>query len=298
MVSIIRRFGIPAVLQHFPDAHTVVVVLERQRLSVSGHLLELSSDCPFVRPASIIERIADCIIGNGSTVVSGQLVLPIRIAVGIRNAFQRRADRTGSVSILHFAQDVAATIIVVHPGRIFMRIVHANQLPQRIVGIGRSQIAALFRDDIAAGIVGVLERNPILGNLLYQRSSAVRAICAVDILISAGQLACRIAAFCRSAGDSAEIVVSIGNFLGCAVVLDFGYSVVAIVGVFRCVDFVAGLLGELFEIAEFVVFQQRSVENFAVCVSVKKRKRVSLDDRMRCEIPRAAPLLVMVGRFH
>ena len=27
--------------------------------------------------------------------------------------------------------------------------------------------------------------------------------------------------------------------------------------------FVAGFLGELFEIAEFVVFQQRSVENFA-----------------------------------
>ena len=63
-------------------------------------------------------------------------------------------------------------------------------------------------------------------------------------------------------------------------------------------DFVAGFLGELFEVAEFVILQQRSVENFAVCVSVKKRKRVSFDDRMRCEIPRAAPLLVMIGHFH
>ena len=179
-----------------------------------------------------------------------------------------------------------------------MRIVHSNQLSKRIVCVGRGQIAALLGDDIAAIVVGVLEGNAILGNLLYQQSRAVRAVCTVDISIGAGQLACRIAALCRSGGDSAEVVVSVGDLLGSAVVLDFRYSVVAVVGVFRGVDFVAGFFGELFEIAEFVILQQRSVENFAVCVSVKKRKRVSLDDRMRCEIPRAAPLLVMIGHFH
>ena len=59
VVGVIRRFGIPTVLEHLLNAHTVVVVFEGERLSVSGHLLELSSDCPFVRPATIIQRIAD-----------------------------------------------------------------------------------------------------------------------------------------------------------------------------------------------------------------------------------------------
>ena len=39
MISIVRRLRIPAMLQHLLNAHTVVVVLEGERLSVSGHLL-------------------------------------------------------------------------------------------------------------------------------------------------------------------------------------------------------------------------------------------------------------------
>ena len=105
MVSIIRRFGIPAVLQHFPDAHTVVVVLERQRLSFSGHLLELSADCPFVRPASIVQRIADRIIRDRSAIVCGQFVLPIidngRLSEKLRKRLCAMHIAAGSAFIAH-----------------------------------------------------------------------------------------------------------------------------------------------------------------------------------------------------
>ena len=144
-----------------------------------------------------------------------------------------------------------------------MRVIYSDQLSQRVVDVGRGQVPALLGDDVAASVVGILERDAIMGDLLHERGSAVRAVCAVDIGVGAGQLACRIAAFGGSGGDSAEIVVGVGDLLGCAVVLDFGYSVVAVVGIFRGVDFVAGFLGELFEVAEFVILQQRSVENFA-----------------------------------
>ncbi len=39
MVGIVRRLRIPAVLQHLLNAHTIVVVLEGERLPVAGHLL-------------------------------------------------------------------------------------------------------------------------------------------------------------------------------------------------------------------------------------------------------------------
>ena len=298
MVGVIRGFRVPVVLKHLLDTHTVMVVLEGERLSVTAHLLELATNRPFIGPSAVVQRIPDCVISNGSAIVCGQLILPIRIAISIRDSFNRTFQYSGSVSILHFAQDVAATIVVIDPRRILMRIVDTDQLSQRIVGIRRGQVSSLLGDDVSTRIILILERDPVLGDLLHQRRRAVRAVCAVDIGVGAGQFACCAAAFCRSGRDSAEVVVGIGDLLGCAVVLDFGYSVVAVVGVFRGVRFVAGFLGELFEVAEFVILQQRSVENFAVCVSVKKRKRVSLDDRMRCEIPRAAPLLVMIGHFH
>ena len=59
VVGVIRRFRIPTVLEYLLDTHTVVVVLEGERLPFAGHLLQLTTDCPFVRPDAIIQRIAD-----------------------------------------------------------------------------------------------------------------------------------------------------------------------------------------------------------------------------------------------
>ena len=144
-------------LQHLLDTHAVVVVLEGQCLSFSAHPLQLSAGLPLICPHTIIQRIANGIVGDGLAIVAGQLVLPITVTIRIRDSLLRTAQRTGGVGILHLTGDVAATVVVVHPGRIFMRIIHPNQLAQRIIGVGRSQTATLLRDDVAAAIVGVLE---------------------------------------------------------------------------------------------------------------------------------------------
>ena len=59
MVGVVRRLRIPTMLQHLLNAHTVVVVLEGERLSFAGHFLELATNRPFIRPTTIIQRIAD-----------------------------------------------------------------------------------------------------------------------------------------------------------------------------------------------------------------------------------------------
>ena len=133
MVGVVRRLRIPAVLQHLLDAHTVVVVLEGERLSFAGHLLKLATDCPFIRPATIIQRIADCVIRDRSTIVRGQFVLPVRITVSIRNRLNSRADSTGGIGVAYLAGDVSATIVVIDPRRVLMRVVHSDELSKRIV---------------------------------------------------------------------------------------------------------------------------------------------------------------------
>ena len=176
VVGVIRGFRIPAVFQHLLDTHTVVVVLEGQGLSVAGHFPKLSADCPFIRPASIVQRVTDCVISNGSAIVCGQLILPVGIAVGIRNGFQRCADRAGSIRILRLAENISATIIAVDPRRILMRIIDSDQLSQCIIGVGGGQISALFRCNIAQIIIRILERDSVLGNLLYKRRGTIRTV--------------------------------------------------------------------------------------------------------------------------
>ena len=176
MVGVVRGFGVPVMLQHLLDSHTVVIVLEVQRPVLSNHLLQLAACRPGECPCTVVQRIANGVVGNGGTVVRGQLVLPIRITIGVRNRLNRSAQRTGSVSILRLAQDVAAAIVAVDPGSVLMRIIYADQLSQCIIGIGRSQITTLFRDDVAAGIVGILERNAILGDPPKGKCSAAELL--------------------------------------------------------------------------------------------------------------------------
>ena len=105
VIGVIRRLGIPAVLMYFLNAHTVVVVLEGEGLSVAGHLLELSADCPFVSPAAIVQRIADCVVGNSGSVIRRQSVLPIidngRLSEKLRKRLCAMHIAAGSAFIAH-----------------------------------------------------------------------------------------------------------------------------------------------------------------------------------------------------
>ena len=55
---------------------------------------------PGIRPHAVMDGIADCIVGDIHAVVPGQLILPVRIAVGIGYDLLHRAQSAGGVGIL------------------------------------------------------------------------------------------------------------------------------------------------------------------------------------------------------
>lgn len=59
VVGVVRGFRILTVLQHLLNTHAIVVILEGERLPFAGHLLELATNRPFIRPTAIIQWIAD-----------------------------------------------------------------------------------------------------------------------------------------------------------------------------------------------------------------------------------------------
>ena len=78
-------------------------------------------------------------------------------AIDVGDRFNRRAHRTRGVGILDLTQNVAATVVIVHPSRIFMWAVHTDQLAQCVVLIRRGQVAALLAGDVSAAIIFIFE---------------------------------------------------------------------------------------------------------------------------------------------
>ena len=115
VVGIIGDFRIPRLLHDLLNTHTVVIVLERYTRTFRAHLLQLAASLPCVRPRPIIGRIANRIVGNRLAVVTGQLVLPVEIAIDVGDRFNRRAHRTRGVGVLDLGSDVPSAVVVVNP---------------------------------------------------------------------------------------------------------------------------------------------------------------------------------------
>ena len=173
----------------FLHTQTVIIVLERYARALCAHLLQLAAGLPRVRPRPIIGQVANRVVGDRLAVVRCQFILPVAVAVDVRNRLNRRSDCARGVSIPRFAQNVSAAVVVVHPGLVLMQIVYTDQLAQRVVLIRRGQIAALLGDDVPAAIIFIFKRDAILSNLLHQRRGAVRTITAIHIFVGARQLA-------------------------------------------------------------------------------------------------------------
>ena len=69
----------------------------------------------------LFQKILSCtnrIMANGRIIVCRQLVLPVAVTVDLRDRLQRRPGiYIRGIRIAHLAQDVLATVVVVHPGR-------------------------------------------------------------------------------------------------------------------------------------------------------------------------------------
>ena len=76
----------------FLHTHTVVIVLEQYARAFRAHLLGLTAGLPCVHPRSVVQRVANRVIGDRLAVVTGQLVLPVGIAIDVEDRLNRRSD--------------------------------------------------------------------------------------------------------------------------------------------------------------------------------------------------------------
>ena len=200
----------------YPQA--ILVVGEADRFAALAHALQLTSLGPGISPGTVTYRIANGIVGDGCTIVRRQLVLPVGIAVGEAVRPDRSTDRTDGVGIGSLAQNVAAQIIGIHPSRAIaacrgvIGIVGSDQLAQQIVGIADRLDAIADADDVARIVIAIGQRRARLGNGLYQRRSAARAMAASQIAVSRGNAGA--ARIDSTTGDTAQTVIDISGEKG------------------------------------------------------------------------------------
>ena len=107
------------------SAQAVVIVLELYGHVSLAHLLQLAARLPGIRPRAIVRQVADAVVSKRSghriaILNSGriccELVLPLRITIGIQCFFKSITNRAGCISILRLAFDIATTVVYIYPG--------------------------------------------------------------------------------------------------------------------------------------------------------------------------------------
>lgn len=82
-------------------------------------MLKLAAHLPRVCPSPIVQRIADGIVGDCLAVIAGQHVLPVAVAVDVRDRFNRRAHYSHGVGILDLGNAVEKATIVMDSDVVF-----------------------------------------------------------------------------------------------------------------------------------------------------------------------------------
>ena len=236
---VVRRFGVPVRLHHLLRAQAVVVVLECQRRALRAHALQLAARLPFIRPRAIVQRIAHSVVNNRDAVISSQLVLPVRVAVGIRNRLQSFTQFIrNSICILRLVQDIAAPVVAVNPRRILMRFVDTNKLTKCVVDIRGSQAVAGFTGNIPAIIIRIGEVHGILTLALRNAThKGSRCILAINNRARGVCILRRISARSighSSAGNTVQLVIDIIHLRSITAVITYlHHTVISIIGVLR-----------------------------------------------------------------
>ena len=168
-----------------PRPQSVMVVGEGDALMIIFvlHPFQLTSRLPGIRPSIVGERITDGIVGNGFPVIRGQLVLPGAGAIRIRDRLLQGSERTRSIRIPLFLQNIPAAVVHIdprracRPARLVVRIVDPRQLAETIIYVCRLNIIACLLRDVADIIIRIPEGHPTaVRDAGYQRGCGIRVI--------------------------------------------------------------------------------------------------------------------------
>ena len=92
--------------------HKILVILWQKRIprcwcpkaSIAGDFGSFSDGV-------VVGQVADGITGQRLSIVAGQQILPITVAVTIGDGVQRRAQCAGGVGVLRLTEDIAAVVV-------------------------------------------------------------------------------------------------------------------------------------------------------------------------------------------
>ena len=139
----------------FRDALAVGIVAVGDSLAGLAHPRELAAVLPCVRPCAVAQEVADLVRRQALPADARKQVTPRGVVVAIGNGTHRRAETSGGVGILRFAQDVPAAVVGIRPRLSSRLIVLANKLVEAVVGVGRRTLAVGDGRDVPAHVVGV-----------------------------------------------------------------------------------------------------------------------------------------------
>ena len=271
---VVRRFGVPVRLHHLLRAQAVVVVLECQRRALRAHALQLAARLPFIRPRAIVQRIAHSVVNNRDAVISSQLVLPVRVAVGIRNRLQSFTQFIrNSICILRLVQDIAAPVVAVNPRRILMRVIDTDKLTKCVINVSGGKTISRLTGDVATIIIGIGEVHGILTitlrNAAYQRGRCILAVgsCARSVCILRRISARSIGH--SSAGNTVQLVVYVVHLRGIAAVIPhLRHTIVCVVGILRLEILGGSRFVECLDTVLLVILNQSTVLQISIAVAL------------------------------
>ena len=253
-------------VDRFPHPQTVGIVSKGGGGRAVGHLLQLPALLPCVRPRAVAQGIANRVVGNGRAVVGGQLVLPVGIAVSIRDRLEHVAHAAGGVGIPLLRQNVPAPVVIIEPSRAraaggsIIGVVDANQLAQIVVDVGSGHAVAGGGEYVAHVVIGIGAGFAVLGHGRDQGRGAAAAVAARQIAVGGG--VGRAAHRDGAAAHPANGVVGVGDFVAR---IPEGHQGGLVLGIIGKIGLVGGsgrahLLLEGLQVAVFVVPHLAGVE--------------------------------------
>ena len=130
---------------------------------------------PSERHAAVGQRVPYCVIDNGFAVEACELILPVRVAVGI--GYGIGCGKSGyilnirTIGILRFSEDIPAVIVGIDHGFVAVGIVLSYELVQAVVGIVCNETAVRDRGDVPGFVVGIADGAAVHRYALRQRCS-------------------------------------------------------------------------------------------------------------------------------
>ena len=109
---------------------------------------------PGIGMCTVAQGVAYTVISDSLSVIAGEQIAPVGVAVGVGDSVNGRTQLAGGISVLRLTQDVTGVIVSPCPGLAQLLVVLPNELIGTVVLIGDGVLARADGSDIAVAVIG------------------------------------------------------------------------------------------------------------------------------------------------